>query len=128
MQTGLIALTCGIRIIGLQQLFYTVTIGKIKSVIALMEIGAVPGLEVVDMEQFTEKFPISVYWAHLVLAGLSGVCMAFNSKLSHVLCRNPSLRHEAYLGFYSSLMVVVSFPAFIGVAFLDGKKREMTQE
>ena len=50
MQTGLIALTCGFRIIALQQLFYTVTIGKIKSVIVLMEVGAVPGLEVVDME------------------------------------------------------------------------------
>ena len=91
-----------------------------------MELGAIPGLEVVDMEQFTEKFPMSVYWSHLVLAGLSGVCMAIISKLSHALCRSPNLRHEAYLGFYSSFMVVVSFPAFIGVAFLDRKKREMT--
>jgi hypothetical protein len=71
---------------------------------------------------------MSVYWAHVVLAILSGICMAIISKLSHILCRNPSLRHEAYLGFYSSLMIVISFPAIIGVDFLDGKKRELTQE
>lgn len=36
MHTGLVALTCIIRIIGLQQLFFTVTLSKLKGVIILM--------------------------------------------------------------------------------------------
>ena len=44
------------------------------------------------------------------------------------MCRNNSLRHEAYLGFYSALTTVIVFPAFIGVELFKSRKHEITKE
>lgn len=115
MHTGLVALTCIFRIIALQQLFFSVTIGKVKGVIILLEFGAIPGLTVVDMDQFNEKFTMQAYWVSLVLAILCGLVLAVKTKLTHSLCRHSPLRHEAYLSFYASLTTCVVLPALIGV-------------
>ena len=50
LHSGLIVLTCIFRVLSMQQLFFTLTIGKIKGVIILLEIGAIPGISVVDMD------------------------------------------------------------------------------
>ena len=91
------------------------THSKLKGVIILMEFGAIPGLQVVDMDQFNEKFSMSIYWMCLVFAIVSGLVLAAKTKLTHNLCRDSPLRHEVYLSLYASLTVCLFLPAFIGV-------------
>jgi len=50
LHTGLIILTCILRVLALKQLFFAVTISKLKAAIILLEFGAIPGLTVVDMD------------------------------------------------------------------------------
>ena len=128
MHTGLVALTCIFRIVALQQLFFSVTIGKIKGVIILLMFGAIPGLTVVDMDQFNEKFTMREYWVSLVFAIVCGLLLAVKTKLTHALCRHSPLRHEAYLSLYASLTVCVALPAFIGVQSIGRKRQVLDQE
>ena len=115
LQTGIIVITVIFRVLAMQQLFYNVTIGKIKSVIILLQIGAIPGLTSVDTTKFNEKNPIREYWAFLIIGMLSGVMLGIVSKQTHKLCRGNYLRHEAYMSFYASCMCVVVVPLFIGI-------------
>ena len=62
------------------------------------------------------------------MALLSGACLALISKLTHKLCRNSNLRHEAYLSFYASLTTVAILPIFIGDDMLRGEKTNMNSE
>jgi hypothetical protein len=90
--------------------------------------GAIPGLTVVDMDQFNEKFRMSTYWMYLVFAIISGLILAIKSKLTHNLCRHSPLRHEAYLSLYASLTVCVLLPALIGVQSIGRKRHVLESE
>jgi len=125
MHTGLVMLTCIFRIIAFQDLFISFTISKIKGVILLIEFGAVPGLAVVDMDQFNDKFRMTEYWAYLIVAIVSGFMLATATKMTHTICRNSGLlRHESQMVFYQHLIACLVLPVIIAAEYLGRDRYE----
>lgn len=128
MHTGLVILACLYRIIALEQLYFTATIFKLKGVIILIEFGAIPGLTVADMDQFNDdKFPETRYWVYLIIAIVSGFMLAVMSKVTHRVCREGLLRHEAYLSFYTALLTVLIMPTIIAEEYIRRRKEKPTE-
>jgi hypothetical protein len=125
LHTGLIILTVVFRVLALQDLFISITLGKVKGIILLMEFGAVPGLAVVDMDQFGATYPLTMYWAYLVVALISGFFLAIATKMTHNMCRGGLLKHEAQIDFYQHLVSCVVLPVIIAVEYLGRDRHEM---
>lgn len=62
MHTGLVLLTCVFRILTMKHLVISAAIFKLKAAILLIEFGAIPGLSVAKMDQFSDLFPLSMFW------------------------------------------------------------------
>ena len=75
------------------------------------------------MDQFTDKFTLSMYWTYLVVAIVSGALMAINTRMTHSIYRSGHLRHEALFTFYGSLLAVLVVPSFFAAEYMTHKKK-----
>ena len=53
------------------------------------------------------------YRYHALEAFIAGVCMCLVSRLTHILAKPGSLRHESYMAMYSYVFTACVMPLFI---------------
>jgi hypothetical protein len=127
LHSGIIAITCLIRFILREHLFFTLTIIKVVQGAFFLELCLISGLSTVKTDNFDKDYSMSDYWFDLAIGLGAGVLLGLVSKITSALCGGGMLIHESYMTFWSSLTTLILSPVFIGF-FLITKETEIKTE